>query len=216
MRERNRRRDLEQPPVASTLPFIVRRMQEQDIPDVMEIERRSFPSPWPESAYRYELLYRSDSRFYVLRPAGEPPPATGWRDRLWSALRRGEGPPLLGYIGLRLYRDTAHISTFAIHPDWRGRGLGEFLLLAALEKALDNGVRRVTLEVRASNRVAQQLYIKVGFVRTGIRPAYYRDGEDAWLMMLGPLDEARVARLRELRQEVEGRLAKAAAGNGRE
>lgn len=183
-------------------------MREADIPDVMAIERRSFPSPWPESAYRYELRYRKDSLFYVLQLGEEMPPAAGWRDRLRGVLHREPSPPILGYVGLRLRGDDAHISTIAVHPEWRGLGLGEFLLLEALERAFRLGMQRVTLEVRPSNRVAQRLYAKVGFVRTGVRPGYYRDGEDAWLMALAPLDEACAVRLRALRRRLETRLRK--------
>ncbi|MGD1996041.1 MAG: ribosomal protein S18-alanine N-acetyltransferase [Anaerolineae bacterium] len=174
------------PPV---LPVLVRPMEVVDIQAVMDIERSSFPSPWPESAYHYELRYRSDSLFYVLQD-------------------RGGGSPILGYFGLRIGGYRAHVRTIAIHPDWRGQGLGKFLLLVALEKAIRRGVRRVTLEVRPSNSVAQRLYADLGFVRETIRPAYYRDEEDAWVMSLGPLDGADMARLRGLRRAAEARLVK--------
>jgi len=188
-----------------SLPVIVRPMRMSDIPAVMTIERCSFPSPWPESAYRHELRYGANSRFYVLQPRWEMSTAT-WRDRLRGVLQRQEEPPVLGYLGLRFRGDDAHISTIAIHPDWRRKGLGEYLLLVALGKVLHHGVQRVTLEVRPSNQAARQLYAKVGFVQTGMRRAYYRDGEDARVMMLGPLDGAVLARLRGLRQAVEARL----------
>jgi ribosomal-protein-alanine N-acetyltransferase len=181
-------------------------MRVGDIPAVMEIERRSFPSPWPESAYRYELRYGATSQFYVLQPR-ESSPST-WRDRLRDALHRQGPPPVLGYVGLRLHGGDAHISTIAVHPDWRGLGLGLLLLLTALEKALLCGALRMTLEVRPSNRVARRLYAKVGFVQTGCRRAYYRDGEDAWIMTLGPLKAADIDRLQDLKRAVEARLAK--------
>jgi len=187
---------------AAALPFVIRPMQVRDIPAVMAIERRSFPSPWPESAYRYELRYGRNSCFYVLQPR------VGARR---DGLSGGPLPAVLGYVGLRLRGREAHIITIAIHPDWRGRGLGEFLLLQALEEALRRGARKVTLEVRPSNRVARRLYAKVGFTLVGIRRAYYRDGEDGWLMALGPLDRACLARLRGLERAVEDRLVRDSA-----
>lgn len=182
------------------LPFVVRPMREQDIPAVMAIERVSFPSPWPESAYYYELRYGSGSIFYVLEAVGE-----GGQGRL-SGSPQPRLTDLLGYAGMRFRGGTAHLSTIAIHPEWRGRGLGKFLLLTMLEEALRHGARRVTLEVRPSNQVAQRLYIDVGFVFTGVRPAYYRDGEDAWLMSLGPLEEKDIVRLRAMRRQVRMRI----------
>ena len=185
-------------------PFVLRPMEEGDIPAVMAIERRSFPAPWPESAYHYELSFRSDSFFYVLTPREEAPP-TRW-DRLLRRTRQAGRSSLLGYVGFRLRDAVAHICTIAIHPDWRGLGLGEFILLAALGKALAYGVRHVTLEVRPSNRAARRLYARLGFVRTGIRQAYYRNGEDAWLMKLGPLDGAMIGYLGERQRAIETRL----------
>ena len=187
-----------------SLPFVIRSMEERDIPAVMAIERVSFPSPWPESAYRYELRYATNSRFFVLQPfvGGEDRGRGNW---LRSVVRRREPVPILGYAGLRFRADVAHLSTIAIHPEWRGRGLGIFLLLSILEEAVRKGARQVTLEVRPSNRVAQRLYAKIGFIYTGVRPGYYRDGEDAWLMAL-TLDEGTLVHLRALRRAAEARI----------
>jgi ribosomal-protein-alanine N-acetyltransferase len=196
----------------SALPFVVRPMQMADIPAVMAIERQSFPSPWPESAFCYELRYRKDSRFYVLELRAEVPP-TG-RVRLREMLQRQEQPLLLGYMGVRSQGSDAHICTIAVHPGWRGRGLGLFLLLMALEEAVQHRARQVVLEVRPSNTIAQRLYEKAGFARAGVCPAYYRDGEDAWVMVLAPLDEARKDRLRGLREAAQSRLMAGLSGHG--
>ncbi len=185
-------------------PFLFRPMREEDIAEVMEIERRSFPNPWPESAYRNEIRYGTDSLFYILQPHQEPSPAT-WRDRLLKR-RQGRRSPVVGYVGMRLFPGEAHITTIAVHPEWRGRGLGKYILLMAIQRALQHRVRFVTLEVRASNRVAQQLYTGLGFRVTGIQRGYYRDGEDAWMMRLGPLDGAEAERLEEIRRATEERI----------
>jgi len=192
--------------VKSDLPVVLRPMQEEHIPAVMAIERRSFPSPWPESAYRYELRHSAHSQFYVLQLRQGQEDSSTWRDRLWGVLQREEKPSILGYVGLRFRNDDAHVSNIAIHPDWRGLGLGEYLLLEAMDKGIRHGARRITLEVRASNEVARQLYRKVGFRRIGVRRDYYQDGEDAVLMALGPLDAETVRRVRELDRAAQTRL----------
>ncbi len=187
-------------------PFLFRSMQEEDIAEVMEIERHSFPSPWPESAYRNEIRYGTDSLFYVLQPYGEPSLVTWW-DRLFGRRHRGNRPPVIGYVGMRFLPGEAHITTIAVHPEWRGRGLGKYILLMAIRRALQHRVRFITLEVRASNQVAQRLYTDLGFRVTGVHRGYYRDGEDAWLMRLGPLDEAETERLEEILRATEARIS---------
>lgn len=182
--------------------FLFRPMREEDVPEVMKIERRSFPTPWPESAYRHELRYGTDSLFFVLQLQKESPPET-WQKRV--KLQR-PSLRILGYVGMRLLPGEAHITTIAVHPDWRGRGLGKYILLMAIERALTHRVHSITLEVRASNRVAQNLYADVGFQFVGVHPHYYRDGENALLMRLGPLDEGQILHLQELRRMAEERL----------
>jgi len=180
-------------------------MREEDIAEVMEIERQSFPMPWPESVYRHEIRYGTDSLYYVLQPYREPTPTT-WLERVFRPARQRERPPVIGYVGMRFLPGEAHITTIAVHPQWRGRGLGKYILLMAIQRAAWHPIRFVTLEVRASNRVAQQLYTEVGFRFVGVQRGYYQDGEDAWLMRLGPLDRAEIERLEEILRETEARI----------
>lgn len=181
-------------------------MERRDIPKVMKIERRSFPTPWPESAYHYEIRYRSNSHFYVLQPRGAGAPSLS--ERLMQLGRRSDPdhPLILGYFGLRLLSDRAHLANIAVHPAWRRRGLGEFLLLAALEEAFEHDRWQVTLEVRPSNRVAIRLYGRLGFHRTGVRRAYYQNGEDGIIMTLGPVTVSEIRRLRARQRAIEGKL----------
>jgi ribosomal-protein-alanine N-acetyltransferase len=86
--------------------------------------------------------------------------------------------------------DEVHIATLAVHPGYRGRGLSKPLLIAALREAVRRGFRRATLEVRAGNLVAQNLYLSFGFEVVGVRSRYYRDNnEDAWIMTTRDLEE---------------------------
>jgi ribosomal-protein-alanine N-acetyltransferase len=101
----------------------------------------------------------------------------------------GRSPQIIGFSGYWLIADEIHISTIATHPEWRGRGLGELLLLNLLFQVYDHPANMVTLEVRQSNRVAQALYRKYQFEEVGTRPRYYRDtGEDALLMTMPALN----------------------------
>ena len=191
------------------LPYTVRPMEPCDVPIVAAIERLSFPTPWPASSFLYELSNRTRSFYRVLLKAegrGTASREGRWRRWLCGVIDRPEESRLIGYVGFRLQSAEAHISTVAVHPDWRGNGLGELLLLTAIEQALELGSSVVSLEVRASNRVAQNLYRKYGFRFTSVHRGYYRDGEDAWLMAVQIKQYAYRARLIRLRQMLEARL----------
>jgi ribosomal-protein-alanine N-acetyltransferase len=132
-----------------------------DIPAVHAIERRSFAVPWPDDAYRNELLTNRLATYVVARAGDE----------------------VVGFAGLWVMVDEAHITTFAVEPRWRRRGVGERLLLALLDLASERRAREATLEVRLANMPARRLYEKYGFRPVGIRPRYYSDnGEDALIM----------------------------------
>ncbi|WP_322802364.1 ribosomal protein S18-alanine N-acetyltransferase [Thermoflexus sp.] len=149
-------------------------MRWEDIAEVMEIERRAFSMPWPMRAYEQEILRNPSAHYLVLRPREVR--AIGWMvppSRL----------PILGYGGFWLVPDEAHISTIAIDVPWRGRGLGELMFLALVEEAIALGAHLITLEVRASNFVAQNLYRKYGLEVVGRRPGYYRDNREDALVM---------------------------------
>lgn len=187
-------------------------MEPGDVPTVAAIERLSFPTPWPASSFLYELRPNTRSFYYVLlRPATSEDTLSGQRWRRW--LRGVMGLPkesrVIGYVGSRLLdAEEAHVSTISVHPDWRGQGLGELLLLTAMEKALELGCGVVTLEMRSSNQAAHHLYHKYGFRFEGVNRGYYRDGEDAWLMKVEMNQDICRARLADLRQTLEARLCR--------
>ncbi len=174
-------------------PFLIRRMKPADIPAVMALDRIVFSDPWPESVYIKELFYNPKARYFVLYLDRR----VELRRRWWTW--RPRTPQLLGFVGMRTEGTKGHISTLAVRPEWQGRGLGELLLLTALEQSLADAVRAVTLEVRVSNLVAQRLYQKYRFVRTSRLHGYYHNGEDAFLLQAGPLDDAYRQMLRERR-----------------
>lgn len=146
---------------------ITRRMTLEDVPAVHEIDTLSFSLPWPERSFQFEVAENPASRAWVLEADGR----------------------IAAMLVLWLIVDEAHIATIATHPDFRQQGLGECLLLAALEAAHVEGARRAFLEVRAGNTAAQAMYKKYSFIVDGIRPRYYKDNnEDAILMSLEDLN----------------------------
>ena len=163
------------PPVKLTIES----MRVEDLAEVQKIELASFSSPWPENAYRSELMTNRLASYLVARVGGR----------------------IVAYGGMWLMVDEGHIITFAVHPDWRRQRIGERLLLAFLDLAADRGAHEATLEVRLSNLPARRLYEKYGFRPVGLRPRYYSDnGEDALIMTTEPLADPRtrerIARLR--------------------
>jgi len=136
----------------------IRLMQKEDIPEVERIEQLSFPSPWSSQLFSLELKKKDFAYYWVLEFNGV----------------------LTGYGGYWKIQDEAHLVTFAIHPSSRRKGLGKTLLTHILEDARKRKIKKVTLEVRRSNRPAQNLYEQFGFKKIAIRPHYYHDtGEDA-------------------------------------
>lgn len=126
----------------------------------MEIEKQCFTTPWHESAYITEISNRS--AHYIVAKIGDK---------------------IVGFSGMWIIIDEAHITTIGIDPDYRGRKIGEQVLVSMLDEAQRRGAHRATLEVRESNDVAQNLYRKYGFVPAAIRRGYYSDnGENAVVM----------------------------------
>ncbi|MDO8682298.1 MAG: ribosomal protein S18-alanine N-acetyltransferase [Armatimonadota bacterium] len=130
------------------------------MPKVMEIEKQCFATPWHESAYLTELSNRS--AYYIVAKIGGR---------------------VVGYAGLWIIMEESHITTIGVDPLERGKKIGEQLLVAMLEEAMDRGARRVTLEVRESNTVAQNLYRKYGFTPAAIRRGYYTDNNENAIVM---------------------------------
>ena len=139
-------------------------MRVEDVGRVLEIEQLSFPSPWPRNAYTHELQENRLACYLVAR-----------------LMHR-----VVGYTGMWVILDEAHVTTIAVDPSYRRRQIGERLLVALIEEAMRRGARWVTLEVRPSNTGAQAMYRKYGFKELGTRKRYYSDNnEDAIIMWTG-------------------------------
>ena len=148
-----------------------RRMTLEDVEQVYAIDVQSFPLPWSERSYRYELTENQNSRTWVA-----------------EALDGHGGTRVVGMIVVWIILDEAHIATIAILPEFRRMHIGQRLLALALEDAIEGGVNQAYLEVRRNNLAAQNMYQQFGFIVNGVRPKYYLDnGEDALLMILTPI-----------------------------
>lgn len=159
----------------------LRPMLREDVPRVMEIERECFPTPWHESAYLTEITNRS--AYYVVACVGSQ---------------------IVGYAGMWIIMDEAHITTLGVARDWRHQKIGEQLLIGLIEEAITRRARRATLEVRQSNAVAQGLYRKYDFAPAAIRRGYYTDNhEDAVVMWIDNMQTASfTAKFRKLKREL--------------
>ena len=189
---------------------LIRPMRLGDIPQVMDIERESFPTMWPQTTYRKELknklarylvAYEPMDGHSIAAPSEREPGLTGLLRRMFSS-----NPPtkerILGLVGLWCMMGEGHIVTIAVREAYRRQGIGELLVVAILEAAREAGQDGVTLEYRVSNRGARQLYEKYGFSQVGVRARYYSDNqEDAVLMSTAPLRSSKFQRL--LTQRIE-------------
>ena len=140
-------------------------MIEADIPAVLVIEGLSFSNPWSDATFRGEVQNKGISFPVVI--VHEP------------------DQRVAGYIIYWQIRDEVQITNIALHPDFRGRGIGETVLSVILKEVRGKGATFVTLEVRSSNAPAVSLYRKLGFKVLGTRKGYYGNPvEDAYVMGL--------------------------------
>lgn len=200
----------------------VRPMQREDTEQVAGIDREAFPSEWPPSNFKSELQNRLAHYLVACdpeKPADEPEvkelPRKGFT-RLTYRVKRLIGHSnllgkeastpreqhIVGFAGFWIMADEAHITTIASRKAYRRQGIGELLLLSIIDRAAKLRARIVTLEVRASNIVAQSLYYKYGFNQVGLRRGYYMDNkEDAIIMSTDDISSAPFKeRLRQLKQ----------------
>jgi ribosomal-protein-alanine N-acetyltransferase len=171
-------------------PYQLRPMELADSQDVLEIEAQAFPTPMKASLLKHELTENRIAHYQVLLRSPEDAPSQ-----------------MVGYSGYWMIADEIHISTIAVAPAWRGRGLGELLLLNMLLMGNQQAAQMATLEVRQGNLVAQALYSKYRFEVVGERRRYYHDtGEDALLMTAAPFDAAYYQDLEKKRARLFARL----------
>ena len=141
--------------------IIFEQMQQEDLQQVMTIEKESFSDPWHISTFKRELRQRKKyTHFYVARQNNE----------------------VIGYIVFYIFCGEGHIMNIAVASEYRRRGVAKYLLACALEVVRNNAGEEVFLEVAVNNTAAQGLYRQFGFEVYGIRKRYYSNGEDAYVL----------------------------------
>ncbi|MBU9674100.1 ribosomal protein S18-alanine N-acetyltransferase [Planococcus sp. CP5-4] len=144
-----------------------RKMTIQDVDAVYEIEKQSFTLAWTKEAFEQEML-KNEFAYYVLAETAEG---------------------VIGYCGMWLVMDEAHITNIAISPQQRGNKYGKALMKEAMDQAKAQGAKLMTLEARVSNIAALNLYKKLGFQNGGIRKGYYTDNQEDAIVMWVNFDE---------------------------
>ncbi|MCY6369790.1 ribosomal protein S18-alanine N-acetyltransferase [Clostridium ganghwense] len=139
--------------------FVISPIEEKDTMDVLEINNLSFSPPWSLKALENELKNKF-AKYIVLKKENK----------------------VIGYAGIWLIIDEAHITNIAMHPDYRGIGGGNLLMEGVIAICREYKIPSITLEVRENNTSARGLYKKFGFVQEGIRKNYYENNIDAIVM----------------------------------
>ena len=209
------------------MPYHVRQMRREDLAQIAGIDREAFPTQWPPANYRRELENRlahyivaCDDGKKVEGSEVEATQEDGF-SRLVARIKRlfnhnrffgNDLPPssteyVVGFAGIWVMVDEAHITNIARRKRYRRQGVGELLLISIIDLAMKLNVRYITLEVRASNTTAQNLYCKYGFTGVGLRRGYYTDNrEDGIIMSTESITAASFqARLQQLKQAHSGR-----------
>ena len=160
-------------------------MRRRHLRSVLRIEALVYPRPWSASLFMSELALRGTRAYHVAK----------------------SGNAVVGYSGLMLGSEDAHVTTIAVDPDWQRRGIGTLLMLNMARASLERGARNMTLEVRVGNTGAQALYHRFGFAPAGIRKNYYSEtNEDALVMWATDIDASAYGlRLEEIERELAAR-----------
>lgn len=166
----------------------ITRMRRRHLRKVMSIESRVYPRPWSTSLFLSELAQRATRTYLVARENGE----------------------VVGYAGMMYAANEAHVTNIAVDPTYHGRKIGTRLLLTIITEAIARGAEIISLEVRVSNFVAQNMYVKFGFSVAGTRKGYYIEtNEDAYVMVV---EDARSNDFRVRLAEIRSELDEATAG----
>ncbi len=182
------------------MAYYIRKMQISDVGQVTEVDREAFSTQWPPPNYKRELQNGLSHHVVAVDDSITNDPADGqeqagpkpagiltrilrWFGFSTEAAGEPEKDYIVGFAGLWIIADEAHITSIAVREKYRGRKIGALLLAALCDMSMQLKARSLTLEVRVSNKVAQNLYTKFGFKEVGLRRGYYTDNrEDALLM----------------------------------
>lgn len=146
--------------------LVIEEMKEEDIDGVFEVEKNCFEDYWSKDSFKKEL--NNNLAKYLVAKVDEK---------------------IAGYVGIWFVVDEGHITNVAVHENFRGKKIGDKLIKRLVEVCKDNNIVSMTLEVRASNVVAQNLYRKYGFKMAGIRKEYYSNNKEDAIIMWNDIKE---------------------------
>jgi ribosomal-protein-alanine N-acetyltransferase len=208
------------------MTYCVRPMVKEDLTQVSAIDREVFPTQWPPPNYRQELQNRL-AHYIVVHDTAKTfddnlvqskENRHHFLSRLLPWLRRDDKEDensrifrsqyIIGFSGIWMMAGEAHITNIAIREQYQRQGIGELLLVSTIDLSREQQAETMTLEVRESNKIAQNLYSKYGFKQTGMRRGYYLDNrEDAIIMSTESINsEAFLAQLHRLRESLAQKL----------
>jgi ribosomal-protein-alanine N-acetyltransferase len=160
--------------ITEPLTVTIAPMKRRHVRSVLRIEEQVYPRPWTSSLFLSELALRTTRAYFVARV----------------------GKDVVGYAGVMISFEDSHVTTIAVDPAWQRRGIATRLLVALARESLVRGAQHLTLEVRISNKGAQDLYRRFGFAPVGVRKNYYPEtNEDALVMWVHDIDTPEYARL---------------------
>jgi ribosomal-protein-alanine N-acetyltransferase len=176
-------------------------MEKEDLQQVAEIDREVFPTQWPPPNYRQELNNKI-ARYIIAydtartnpiqtsktdnNPSGFLARFTPWRKSDEKREREAntyKSQYIIGFSGIWMMVGEAHITNIAVRQQYQRQGIGELLLIATVDLSIELKAVSMTLEVRESNTIAQNLYSKYGFTQTGLRRGYYLDNRENAIIM---------------------------------
>jgi ribosomal-protein-alanine N-acetyltransferase len=160
--------------ITEPLTVTILPMRRRHARSVLRIEDQVYPRPWTSALFFSELALRSTRAYFVAKVGRE----------------------IVGYAGVMISFDDAHVTTIAVDPKWHRRGIATRLLVTLAREALVRGAHNLTLEVRVSNKGAQEMYRRFGFAPVGVRENYYQEtNEDALVMWVHDIDTPEYAAL---------------------
>ena len=160
--------------ITEPVTVVITPMRRRHVRSVLRIEEQVYPRPWTSSLFLSELALRTTRAYFVARI----------------------GRDVVGYAGVMISFEDSHVTTIAVDPAWQRHGVATRLLVALVRESLVRGAQHMTLEVRMSNKGAQDLYRRFGFAPVGVRKNYYPEtNEDALVMWAHDVDSPEYARL---------------------
>lgn len=148
-----------------TAVTLIREMGVGDLPSVVAVESEHQPRPWSMQVFQDELA--AENRIYLVAE---------------------DSGVVVGFGGLMVVGDEAHVTNLLVSAERRRGGLGRALMIALIESAITTGARHLTLEVRKENVAARALYSRLGLAPVGLRPRYYGD-DDALILWAHDIDQ---------------------------